>query len=802
MKNKALLHYFSRARYFFGAFLFLSTAVLAQNPERQFLEVERKENSVEVRTGDGKYIFKPFTPEILETSFVPLGETFSAVSHAVVLEPQQVPFEVAEDSLVVTIDSEGIDVVIQKSPFQVTYFFKGEKLISEKTGYSKTEEHEKLDFNLNETEVLFGGGSRALGMNRRGNRLKLYNQAHYGYGSKSELLNYTLPIVLSSEKYALHFDNAPIGYLDLDSERNNSLAYETMGGRKTYQILVGDTWEDLVGNYTLLTGRQPMPPRWALGNFSSRFGYHSQKEVEETIGKFKEEEIPVDAVILDLFWFGHDIKGTMGHLAFVKDSFPEPEKMINDLSKKGVKTILVTEPFILTTSNRWEEAVSENILATDTLGKPFTYDFYFGNTGLIDIFDPHARRWFWNIYKDLTEMGVAGWWGDLGEPEVHPEALQHELGTANEVHNIYGHYWAKLIYEGYDKDFPGTRPFILMRAGAAGSQRYGLIPWSGDVSRSWGGLKAQPEISLQMGLQGLAYMHSDLGGFAGDNLDDELYVRWLQYGVFQPIYRPHAQEAVPSEPVFRADHVKKLAKKAIELRYRLLPYNYTLAFRNSVEGQPLMRPLFFEEPHNFRLYSVSNEYLWGNAFLVSPVVRPNIFEKEIYFPETSNWFDFYTGQKYTGGATATIQLQEEHIPTFVRGGSFVPMSQKIQTTEDLSAEKIEINYFFDEEVKSSSGILYHDDGKTSKAYEKGDFEILSFRSEKRDGKWMIEIERERGKTRKTSEFKNINLIIHNLTFTPKKISVNGKKVEPVVKEQKQILIPVTLNGDKTTIIIN
>lgn len=801
MKNRGLPKTFFHAVGFLCGFLFFVSEFRAQNPHRQFLEVERSGGLIEVKTDDGRYLFKPYTPEIIETTFVPSGEHFSPESHAVVLEPQQVDFTVTEDSLSVFIDSEGIDVRIEKSPFQITYYFRDRKIISEKMGFSNTDEYHTIDFNIGESEMLFGGGARALGMNRRGNRLKLYNQAHYGYGSKSDLLNYALPIVLSSEKYAIHFDNAPIGFLDLDSQIENKLAYETIGGRKTYQLMVGASWEDLVGNYTLLTGRQPMPPRWALGNFSSRFGYHSQKEVAETIAKFKKEDIPVDAIILDLFWFGSEIKGTMGNLAFEKDSFPEPEKMINELSSKGVKTILITEPFILTTSNRWEEAVAEKVVATDTLGQPFTYDFYFGNTGLIDIFDPVARKWFWNIYEDLSEMGVAGWWGDLGEPEVHPEALQHKMGTANEVHNIYGHYWAKLIYEGYEKNFPLKRPFILMRAGAAGSQRYGLIPWSGDVGRSWGGLKAQPEISLQMGLQGLAYMHSDLGGFAGDNLEDELYVRWLQYGVFQPIFRPHAQESVPSEPIFRADPVKALAKQAIELRYRLLPYNYTMAFRNAVEGVPLMRPLFFEEPSNFKLYTVSTIYLWGDDFLVSPVVRPHTSEKEIYFPKTSNWFDFYTGKKYKGGTTSAVRLKESYIPTFVRGGAFIPMSPIIQTTRDFSAENMEIHYFFDDEVQTSSGIFYHDDGKTPGAFEKGDFELLEFHSKKEPGKWVLEINQERGKERKTREVQRIQMILHNMTFSPKAISVNGKKTEPVWNEEKQLIIPVTLHEEKTTIII-
>ena len=788
---------------FLSSLFFISIAVFGQNPDRNFLSAEQLENSVVVKTQDGNYIFRPYTPEIMETSFIPEGEDFSDESHAVVLEPLNVRFDLEETSENIIIDTDGVDVVISKMPFQVTYFFNDEKLISEKMGYSKGETHEKIDFNLTEYEVLMGGGARALGMDRRGNRLELYNRAHYGYGTKSELLNYTLPVVMSSEKYAIHFDNAPIGFLDLDSQHSNTLSYETISGRKTYQVIAGNSWEDLVSNYTLLTGRQPMPPRWALGNFSSRFGYHSQKEVLETIQKFKNEEIPVDAVILDLYWFGHEMLGTMGNLAFVKDSFPQPEKMINELSEKGVKTILVTEPFILTTSNRWEEAVANNVLAKDTLGKPYTFDFYFGNTGLIDIFEPNAKDWFWNIYKNLADKGVAGWWGDLGEPEVHPEALQHVTGSANEMHNIYGHYWAKMIRDGYKKDFPETRPFILMRAGAAGSQRFGLIPWSGDVSRGWEGLKPQPEISLQMGLQGLAYMHSDLGGFAGANLDDELYARWLQYGVFQPVYRPHAHEDVASEPVFRAEKPKQLAKKAIELRYRLLPYNYTLSFRNSVEGTPLMRPLFFEEPDNFRLYSVANEYLWGNDFLISPVVRPGISEKDIYFPNTSNWFDFYTGQKYSGGTTKTIQLKEEYIPTFVRGGAFIPMSSPIQNTGEFSAEKVEIHYFFDSEITSAEGTLYHDDGKTKDSYKNGDFELLNFRSKIEGKKQIFEIQKRPGSARETSEFKRTKFVIHNLNSAPKKVEVNGKP-EAVNYDGStgELVFPVDLEKEKTTIIIN
>ncbi|WP_457616587.1 TIM-barrel domain-containing protein, partial [Lutibacter sp.] len=750
-------------------FLFFAAifTINAQNSDRKYLGVVQKKTMVEINTSDGVYRIKPYSTKIIETSFIPKKEIFNAQSEAVILNPKSTNFKLTETTQNITIATKGIRVVLNKEPFQISYYYKEKLLISERKGYVKNDENELLDFNLSASEILYGGGARALGMNRRGHRLKLYNRAHYGYETHSELMNYTLPLVYSSKLYAIHFDNAPIGYLDLDSKKDNSLQYETISGRKTYQVIAGDSWNDLIGQYTNLTGKQPLIPRWALGNFSSRFGYHSQEEAVRTIDKFIAEKIPVDAIILDLYWFGKEIKGTMGNLQFDKDSFPNPIEMIANFKKKGIKTILVTEPFILTTSNRWKEVVAADILGKTPDGKPYTYDFYFGNTGLIDIFKPEAKVWFWNIYKELTNKGIGGWWGDLGEPEVHPSDLIHEVGTADELHNIYGHYWAKMIFEGYKKDFPNQRPFILMRAGFAGSQRYGLIPWSGDVNRTWGGLQSQPEIALQMGMQGLAYMHSDLGGFAGANLDNELYVRWLQYGVFQPVFRPHAQEEVPSEPVFRTPKTKELAKKAIYLRYRLLPYNYTLAFENSRYGTPLMRPLFFEEPTQPDFQVSDKAYLWGANFLISPVVKPKIKTQKIHFPSTANWFDFYTDEKIDAGSVKEVKLSEKHIPTYVKGGAFIPMISPIQNTREYSLKNIDLHFYFDAEMAKSSGKLYNDDGVTPNAFEKEQFEILSFTSSFKNKNLTIKIASKTGKYF-SPEAKRINIIIHHVLTSPKK----------------------------------
>ncbi len=768
--------------------LFISSLSFAQNVNRKFDSFEFTNKYFIVNVSDGHYYFKLYSDNIIETTFVPQNQTLNPKSDAVILNPKKSDsiFDFQENQI--TFGSKKLNIVIQKAPFQIKYFHNGKLILSEKNGYFKqkhiplenvkgnikSDSTEVLEFSISQDEMLYGGGARALGMNRRGNKLALYNRADYGYETYSKLMNFCIPVVMSSKIYAVHFDNPAIGYLDLDSKKDNTLAYETISGRKTYQVIVGDSWTDLISNYTDLTGKQPLPARWTLGNFSSRFGYHSQEEVEKTIKKFEDDKIPVDAIILDLYWFGKDMKGTMGNLDWEKETFPNPDKMIADLNAKGVKTVLITEPFVLTTSSKWQEAVDKKILATDKAGNPFTYDFYFGNTGIIDIFKPDGAAWFWNIYKNLINQGVGGLWGDLGEPEVFPSEAITAGGKADEIHNVYGHNWAKLIADGYKKDFANQRPFILMRAGYSGSQRFGMIPWSGDVSRSWGGLQPQTEIALQMGMQGMAYMHSDLGGFAGDYFDNELYIRWLQYGVFQPVFRPHAHEDVAAEPVYKDIVTKAKAKKQVELRYQLLPYNYTLAFENNQKGTPLMRPMFFEEPNNEKLLTVCETYLWGNDFLVTPITKAGITSTSVYFPKKNNWFDFYSDKKQLAGTTSTIAVVEDHIPVYVRGGAFIPMIKTIQNTSKYSLADFDLHYYFDAKTTQSSGKLYNDDGLTANAFEKGEFEILNFKGSANGKTVVVKLDSEIGKTFQSID-KNVNLIIHNIKATA--ITVNGKTVK-------------------------
>ncbi|MBM3185834.1 MAG: DUF5110 domain-containing protein [Bacteroidetes bacterium] len=792
----------------FGFLLFYSFCAFAQNSQRQFLSIQKTDSLVKVTVSDGEYEIKAYSDKIIETSFFPSKIKITEPSHAVELKSNfSNKFKLIESTDQCKLVLNNFVVQIQKVPFQLSYSYKGKLVTSEKMGFYKTSELEKISFNLTNDEILYGGGARALGMNRRGYRLQLYNKAHYGYEEHSELMNYTMPLVLSNRIYAIHFDNPEIGYLDLDSKKDNTLAYETIGGRKTYQVIVGDDWKDLVTNETALLGRQPMPPRWVFGNFASRFGYHSQAEAETVVNSFRKDSIPLDAIVFDLYWFGKEIQGTLGNLEFYRDSFPNPQKMISDFKSKNVNTVLITEPFILTTSKKWDEAKQKNLLGTDSLGQPLTYNFYFGNTGLLDVFKPHVKTWFWNEYKKLIEIGVSGIWGDLGEPEVHPSEMLHGKKNADQVHNVYGNEWAKLINDGYKKDFPKVRPFILMRSGYSGSQKHGIIPWSGDVNRSWGGLKPQMEISMQMGLQGIGYMHSDLGGFAGAYDDPELYLRWLQYGVFQPVFRPHAQEEVPAEPIFKDPKTKKLAKSAIELRYRMLPYNYTLAFENHKLGTPLIRPVFFNDSAAHWTEPKADLFMWGDALLVYPIRDKKASDSiTIQLPGNHVWFDFHSGEKIKLTSTSfcsfdkTVENTLTKIPVFVKAGSFIPMTKTIQSVAEFDPNQTQIHFYFDESVKTSEGTWYDDDGSTQNAFENGAYELTKFSFfGKIAKKKTICIEKEVGSNYK-AKISKIELVIHGANAIEGNVKV-GKKDYKIdqIKKGDLLIIPISFTSTKLKI---
>ncbi|MCG7648388.1 MULTISPECIES: TIM-barrel domain-containing protein [Alteromonas] len=705
--------------------------------------------------------------------------------------------ELVETATTLILKLNNISAHVDKSTHVISYSVNGKVVAKEQDGLNISDNGVSLSFALDENEKLYGGGQRVLGMDRRGHSMPLYNKAHYGYTTSSNQMYFGLSAVMSSKNYSVLFDNTASGELDIGKTNRDELLFKAQGGRASYIMVLGENLEDTVRSTVAVTGKQPLPPRWLLGNFASRFGYKSQNEVMDVVDAFNTQDIPVDAVVLDLYWFGKDIKGHMGNLSWDTAAFPEPEKMISELRAQDVKTVLITEPFILTTSKQWDSAVASNALAQNDDGAPYTFDFYFGNTGLVDVFSEAGQDWFWQYYEKLAAQGVAGWWGDLGEPEVHPDDIQHMWQSTKvsgaEVHNAYGHQWAKTVYNNLTELQPDTRPFVLMRSGFLGSQRYGMVPWTGDVSRSWGGLKPQVELALQMSVFGMAYTHSDLGGFAGgETFDPELYTRWLQFGTFSPVFRPHAQDNIAPEPIFHADPVKSIARKFIQLRYDMLPYNYSLAFENALYGTPLMRPLIMAYGES-DWFENADSYLWGDGLLVSPVTSANQTVWPTKLPE-GVWFDFFSDTKYQGDQTVNYPLSQDNFPVWVKAGSFMPMADGLSRTEQFDARKIEMHYWHDNSVNSSSYTYYEDDGKNPASVKKGLYTKLLLNASVDDKAALTLTLDSEGSYLGMPKQRDITYVVHGLSEKPQSVSLDGRSV-PVMWDEKGKTLSLAISCD-------
>jgi oligosaccharide 4-alpha-D-glucosyltransferase len=625
-------------------------------------------------------------------------------------------------------------------------FINGRLIIS---GTHRDKDHHGFYFPLLQGEKIYGGGERAISLNRRGHRFNFYNNPWYGYGEGADNLNYSVPFLTSSEGYGLYFDNPSRGYVDIGKQEGAQLEFGAVSGELNVYVIFGDQ-RSVLSSFHKLTGKQPLPPRWAMGNLMSRFGYTSESQVNEIYNKMRSENIPVDAIIYDLFWFGDSIKGTLGNLEWVnKQKWPDPARMIRGYKEKGVQTILVTEPFFVETSLNY--TASRPFLAVDSNRNPyFLKDFYFGQGGLIDIFRNDARQWFWSFYKKQMDLGVEAWWGDLGEPEKHPADLYHQLKdlghnrlfSADEVHNIYGHHWTKMLYKNYETYYPRKRLFSLNRSGFAGTQRYSIFPWTGDVSRSWGGFRSQLPVLLGMSMSGIPYVHSDAGGFAGGEGDQELYLRWLQFAAFTPILRPHgtalyevepAAFSFPSEAALLEAPFRQAAGEAIRLRYQFLPYNYTLAYQQARWGKPLMAPLYYHFPGDTTATSIEDQYMWGDQLMVVPVIEKGANTRKYYLPG-SDWHHFFSGKTLKGNAWHTDTVSLEHFPLLVKEGSFLPMSYAkkiISNTQDYTSDSLLVLYV--PSGKSSSFDLYHDDGHSKDALEAGNYELIRFSASARKG---------------------------------------------------------------------
>lgn len=755
---------------------------------------QTQSGETQINTGNGRWFFSFYPNQIIKTRWVPTNQTKNEqVSDAVILKASNPAMAPQRNGNGIVISKEGNSIRIEGT--QIKYQLANGQQVTLLQAMAETNQY-GYDFSLQPTERLFGTGERSIPLNRRGYRVPLNNNPWYGYGLNADALNYSVPFVLSDQSYGIFFDNPSLGSLDMGKTVPDQLQYRCTSGEMSFYIIPGKSMPEVLNRYHRLVGTQPLPPRWALGNFMSRFGYRSEKQTQEIVQQMQADSIPVDAIIFDLFWFGDSIKNTLGNLDWVnKHAWPDPKKMLLEWKKQNIHSILITEPFVLQASKNYTAALP--YLATDSAGNPFTLtDFYFGLGGIIDIFRKDAGNWFFQAYKKQLENGVSGWWGDLGEPEKHPAAVYHNLKdlgfkrlfAAPEVHNIYGHYWSKMLFEACRKNYPNMRLFHLNRSGYAGTPRYSSFPWSGDVSRSWDGLKAQLPLMLGMSLSAVPYIHSDAGGFAGGDGDGELYTRWLQFAAFTPIFRPHGTalgsvepgvKDIPSEAALWPEPYKSIARRTIRDRYEWLPYNYTLSYQQSVYGKPLVSPLFFQFPADSNAYSASDEYFWGDQALVIPILEKDQRVKTYYLP-AGGWYREKTTEYLQGPIWYTdSSIQHDAIPVYIKAGSFVPKKIGLINTSGYDDAPLHVYYY--PSAENSSYTLYEDDGSSADALRSGQYALTRFSSVVSKNVLTIQIVR----SGKWKPAKPKNALLHiPATQQPIAISLNGKNI-PVTLTRKE-----------------
>lgn len=687
--------------------------------------------TISTTTHDGRIVtVTAITPEILRVTNAAAGEQ-SLPSRAVVLP--EAPGITATASLAgpmkILSTADGITATIDTRTGVLTIAAGASKVITDNGIRHTANGRTTIALGTTSTGSFYGAGERGHSLDLRGDTLVMYNRQNYGYtGSDPRIsqMNITMPLVLSSDGFALLFDDYDRSEMIL----GNPIEYTTDNDHPvTYYFINGtSTLADVTEQLTALTGRQPLAPFWSLGYITSKYGYRTQDETLGTVDTLQRAGYPLDGIVLDLYWYG--VEQDMGRLSWDPEQWPDPKGMLAELRRKNVNLIAISQPYILRNGralDNYNSLDSAKMMLLDSAGNTKEVKIWVGEGGMFDVSNPDTRTWLANRYKELTETGIGGWWGDLGEPEVHPSGAVHHNGLSTEAyHNQYGNDWSEIIYDMWRTEYPGRRLMTLMRGGTIGLQRYCVFPWSTDVSRSWGGLEPQVRIMLNSGLSGLGYMSHDVGGFAVDPESaymPELYVRWLQLGLFSPILRTHAQQF--AEP-YNYPQYASIIEPVIRERYRWLPYNYTLAWENAAKGYPLVRPLNFTEPSTRAYDHISDEFLWGSQVLVAPVMTEGTSQRQVTFP-AGKWVAIDNpATVYEGGTTATIDAPLDKIPVFARAGAFIPKTDyKMTSTADYDPGRLTINYY-PVEGQNSEFTLYDDDRTSADNLTTGRFRLINF----------------------------------------------------------------------------
>ncbi len=520
-----------------------------------------------------------------------------------------------------------------------------------------------------------------------------------------------------------------LGPLD-PAEQGKLSLWSEMGQELDYYFIHGETMDRVISGYRTLTGKAPIMPQWAYGLWQSRERYKTQEEILGTLTEFRSRQIPIDNIVQDWNYWEED---QWGSHEFETARFPDPAKMMKDIHAMNAHVMISVWPkFYINTEHYreldqegwiYKQAVKDSI--RDWIAHGYIGSFY-------DAYAPGARKLFWEqMNEHLYSLDIDAWWMDASEPDILSNAsLQYRkqlsgptaLGSSTEFLNTYSLVNADAIYNGQRSVDPNKRVFLLTRSGFAGLQRYSTATWSGDIGTRWEDMKAQISAGLNFALSGIPYWTMDIGGFcvehryerAAEGSEDmeewrELNTRWYQFGSFVPLYRAHGQ--FPYREVFHIapDHhpAYQTIVKYNKLRYRLMPYIYSLAGKVHFDDYTLMRALVMDFPEDERVTGISDQYMFGPALMISPVYTYKAREREIWFPESEGWYDLESGEYLTGGQQRSIAAPYEKMPIHVKAGSILPMGPNIQYVGEKPGDPIMLFVY---EGADGEFTLYEDEG--------------------------------------------------------------------------------------------
>jgi alpha-D-xyloside xylohydrolase len=596
-----------------------------------------------------------------------------------------------------------------------------------------------------------------------------------------------IPVLLSTRGYGLMWDNYSVASFFGAEAANTKFKYVSESGNMVdYYLIYGPDFDHIVASYRNATGTAPMFPKWSFGLFQSQDRYKSQAEILSVKDKYRINKIPVDCIVQDWFYWEPNVIGS--HVMW-PERYPDPKAMVDELHKANIHAMISIWPVFSKGTKTFDQMTHSGGMTDILWDNAMTHimDSYY------DAHSPQARALYWKQAYDslIGRYGWDAWWIDQCEPDNGGDLdarrkSNFAIGRGIDYMNTYSLMHATGLYNNWRRDIPEKRAFFLIRQAFAGQQRNAATLWSSDVTCTWNAYRNQVPQGINACASGIPYWTSDIGGYhfhwqAPDwstPNNRELFTRWFQFGTFSPIFRIHGK----GERALFSDNWDATTKSILlnydNLRYRLLPYIYSLAWKVTSEGYTIMRSLAFDFPDDAAIKSIPDQYMFGPAFMVSPVTK-SLYSlsnnkdikktRKVYLPKMANWYDFWTGKLITGGQTIDADAPIETIPLYIRAGSIIPMGPYLQYATEKAADPIEIRIYTGADAKF---VLYEDENDTYN-YESGKYSTIAMNWNEAEKTFTINDRN--GKFPGMLEKRTFKIVLVN--------SNNGTGVEPAKKAE-------------------